>query len=56
METEGDCIGLQAEFDTADANDDAQRDRVGEGNADLMAYIDQGLESGCFVASLACGV
>lgn len=49
METERDCIGLQAEFDTADANDDAQRDRVGEGNADLMAYIDQALESaGCY--------
>jgi opacity protein-like surface antigen len=49
MATEGDCDGLQAEFDTADANDAAQRDRVGSGNADLMGYIDGKLsEAGCY--------
>ena len=37
----GDCDGLQDEFDTADANDTAQRNRTGDGNADLMAYIDR---------------
>ena len=36
----GDCAGLQAEFDIADANDDATRDRTGSGTADLMGYID----------------
>jgi hypothetical protein len=45
----GDCVGLQDEFDTADANDDLQRDRTGEGNADLMGYIDDKLdEAGCY--------
>jgi hypothetical protein len=34
-----DCAGLRTEFDTAAANDDAQRARVGSGNAELMAYI-----------------
>jgi hypothetical protein len=49
MATAGDCDGLQAEFDTADANDAAQRDRVGTGNADLMGYIDSKLsEVGCY--------
>jgi opacity protein-like surface antigen len=49
MAAEGDCDGLQAEFDTADANDAAQRDRVGTGNADLMGYIDGKLsEAGCY--------
>ena len=42
-------IAIAQEFDTADRNDDAQRDRVGEGNADLMSYIDGKLESaGCY--------
>jgi hypothetical protein len=44
-----DCAGLQTEFDTAAANDDAQRARVGEGNAELMAYIDEWLTlAGCY--------
>ncbi|MET0915005.1 MAG: hypothetical protein ABWY81_02265 [Jiangellaceae bacterium] len=34
-----DCAGLRTEFDTAAANDAAQRARVGDGNADLMTYI-----------------
>jgi len=45
----GDCDALQREFDTADANDDLQRDRVGEGNADLMRYIDDKMaDVGCY--------
>ncbi len=44
-----DCAGLQAEFDTADANDDAQRARTGDGNADLMSYINDKMSSaGCY--------
>lgn len=44
----GDCAALQSEFDNAYANDSAQRSRTGDGNADLMRYI-QGLldQSGC---------
>ena len=34
-----DCAGLRTEFDTAAANNDAQRARVGDGNAELMTYI-----------------
>lgn len=45
----GDCGALQAEFNTADANNDAQRERTGDGNADLMTYIDAKLsEAGCY--------
>jgi hypothetical protein len=45
----GDCSGLQRDFDIADENDDAQRARVGSGNADLMSYIDAKLsEAGCY--------
>jgi hypothetical protein len=44
-----DCSGLQAEFDIADQNDTAQRNRVGVGNADLMAYIDGEMRRlGCY--------
>jgi hypothetical protein len=44
-----DCAGLQAEFDIADQNDTAQRNRVGVGNADLMAYIDGEMRRlGCY--------
>jgi len=44
-----DCEGLQAEFDAADANDEFQRERTGDGNADLMAYLDQRLlDIGCY--------
>lgn len=45
----GDCSGLQREFDIADENDDAQRARVGSGNADLMSYIDDKMRAtGCY--------
>lgn len=45
----GDCALLQQEFDTAEANSDMQRARVGDGNADLMGYIDEQLEeAGCY--------
>jgi hypothetical protein len=45
----GDCKGLQAEFDIAERNNAAQRRRTGDGNDDLMGYIDQKMrESGCY--------
>lgn len=44
-----DCSGLQMEFDIADQNDAAQRNRVGVGNADLMNYINTSMQKlGCF--------
>jgi hypothetical protein len=44
----GDCSSLQAEFDIADQNDAAQRNRVGTGNADLMNYINTSMQKlGC---------
>lgn len=39
-----DCKALQAAFDTATANDAAQRTRTGSGTADLMTYIDGALK------------
>jgi len=43
-----DCSSLQTEFDVADQNDAAQRNRVGVGNADLMNYINTSMEKlGC---------
>lgn len=49
MATSGDCLGLQAEFDAAEANDGAQRARTGDGNADLMSYIDGKMQdAGCY--------
>lgn len=43
-----DCPGLQSEFDIADQNDAAQRNRVGVGNADLMNYINSSMSKlGC---------
>jgi hypothetical protein len=49
MAASGDCAGLQAEFDTAEGNDNAQRARTGDGNADLMAYIDAKMQdAGCY--------
>lgn len=45
MASEGDCTGLQTEFDQAEANNDLQRERVGDGNADLMSYIDEQMRS-----------
>jgi len=44
-----DCVALQAMFDTADANDAVQRQRVGNGNGELMGYIDHALrDSDCY--------
>lgn len=49
MAEEQDCPGLQAEFDTAEANSSMQRARVGDGNSDLMGYIDEQMRSaGCY--------
>lgn len=49
MAAEQDCRGLQHEFDIADGNSDAQRNRTGRGNGDIMAYIDGELrKSGCY--------
>lgn len=43
------CQGLQQEFETAEANNDAQLSRVGDGNSDLMAYIDEQMSAaGCY--------
>lgn len=39
-----DCTALQAEFDTADANNDATMARTGHNNVDLMTYIDEALQ------------
>jgi len=44
-----DCDGLQEEFNNADRNDAAQRNRTGDGNADLMSYIEGWLRhAGCY--------
>lgn len=44
-----DCAGLQAEFDIADANNAATRERTGHNNADLMSYIDKKMrKAGCY--------
>ena len=43
-----DCAGLQAQFDNADANNEATKARTGHNNADLMAYIEDARKSiGC---------
>ncbi len=45
----GDCQNLQAEFDVADQNNVAQRNRTGENNANLMALLDDQMkEIGCY--------
>lgn len=45
----GDCQNLQAEFDIADQNNTAQRNRTGESNADLMSLLDDQMEKiGCY--------
>lgn len=45
---QGDCAGLQAQFEMAEALSSAQKARTRDGNADLMGYIDQKLEeAGC---------
>jgi hypothetical protein len=44
-----DCRGLQAEFNQADANNQATMSRTGHNNAALMDYIDIGMRSaGCY--------
>ncbi len=49
LANEKDCAGLQAEFDTADANNAATMARVGHNNADLMGYIDDAMRrAGCY--------
>ena len=40
MANNKDCQGLQNEFNLAEQNSDSQRNRVGEGNLNLMNYID----------------
>ncbi len=48
MATNRNCQDLQNEFETAYKNDNGQRARVGEGNSELMGYIDSKLiEIGC---------
>ncbi len=48
LETSGDCAGLQAEFDTAEANDQGQKQRTGRDNADLMGYLNGAMDRlGC---------
>ncbi|MCB2412465.1 hypothetical protein LGT39_06325 [Demequina sp. TTPB684] len=49
FEASADCDGLQAEFDTADANNAQQRERTGTGNAELMEYLDDIMRDvGCY--------
>jgi succinate dehydrogenase/fumarate reductase flavoprotein subunit len=44
-----DCRGLQAEFNQADANNQATMSRTGHNNAALVGYIDTGMRSaGCY--------
>lgn len=44
-----DCDGLQAEFNTADANGAATMSRTGHNNALLMGYIDSKMRAaGCY--------
>ena len=43
------CQGLQSQFDTAEMNSTAQRNRTGESNSLLMGYIDDKMrEAGCY--------
>lgn len=45
----GNCAKLQDEFDQAEANNAATMERLGHNNADLMTYIDEGLQqAGCY--------
>lgn len=44
-----DCAGLQEQFDIAESNNEAQRNRVGDGNTDLMMLADAMMrEVGCY--------
>ena len=43
------CQELQNQFNISESNSARQRARTGEGNADLMGYIDQRMrEIGCY--------
>ena len=45
----GDCQNLQTEFDVADQNNVAQRNRTGENNASLMSLLDDQMQKiGCY--------
>ena len=45
----GDCKAMEDEFDAADANDERQRAKYGEGNADLLDYLDAAMaDAGCY--------
>ena len=45
----GDCQNLQTEFDVADQNNVAQRNRTGESNASLMSLLDDQMQKiGCY--------
>jgi len=49
LEASADCAGLQAEFDSADENNTAQRERTGTGNTELMSYLDGVMrDAGCY--------
>jgi hypothetical protein len=44
-----DCQNLQTEFDNADRNNTAQRNRTGESNSNLMALLDDQMKKiGCY--------
>ena len=44
-----DCEGLQSRFDSADNNNEAQRNRTGESNVDLMSLLDNEMQNiGCY--------
>lgn len=44
-----DCAALQTEFDQADANNEATRNRTGHSNTELMSYIDESMKrAGCY--------
>jgi len=44
-----DCAGLQEQFDISESNNEAQRNRVGDGNSDLMMLTDAMMrEVGCY--------
>ena len=43
------CIELQEEFNIAEKNSSSQRARTGQGNLELMSYIDKLMKSkGCY--------
>ena len=44
-----DCEGLQSRFDSADNNNEAQLNRTGESNVDLMSLLDNEMQNiGCY--------